>query len=218
MISSTIALAGCILLCIAISAFSIVRSRRRGALMSQRFARISRGELPPDSVLGNMVSDTRYRADASRATASGLSGKLEEVLGSITGIKIGSSNIAKAGLLLTKEIEESASAAEQLGASASSLADLAARQSAVVVQSSAAIEQMSASAAGIARVVADRKKANHELAIKSHESANTAASISRVIDEFARRAAQMAEMVLAIHDISESTNLLAMNAARRHPR
>ena len=181
--------------------------------MSQRFARISRGELPPDSVLGNMVSDTRYRADASRATASGLSGKLEEVLGSITGIKIGSSNIAKAGLLLTKEIEESASAAEQLGASASSLADLAARQSAVVVQSSAAIEQMSASAAGIARVVADRKKANHELAIKSHESANTAASISRVIDEFARRAAQMAEMVLAIHDISESTNLLAMNAA-----
>jgi methyl-accepting chemotaxis protein len=157
--------------------------------MGRRLDEIARGKLPPDTSLGNMVSDARRLADASRATASHLSGKPEAVLESITGIKIGSTSIAKAGLLLTRDISDSASAAEELGASASSLADLAVRQSAVVVQSSAAIEQMSASAANIARVVADRKKANHELAIKSRDSAAAATSISQVIDEFATRAA-----------------------------
>jgi len=181
--------------------------------MRHRFEEMARGELPPDAILGKMVSDTRRLADSSRTAASGLSAKLEGILGSITKLKSGSTNIAKASFLLTQEIKDSANVADELGASASSLADLAVRQSAVVIQSSAAIEQLSSSAASIARVVADRKKANHELAIKSHDSANVAAGISKVIDEFAMRAGQMAEMVHAIHDISERTNLLAMNAA-----
>jgi len=211
--SSVMVVTSCIFLCVVALALAISRIRHHDALMGRRLDEIARGDLPPDTILGNMVSDARRLADTSRATASSLSGKLESVLASITEIKIGSTNIAKAGLLLTRDISDSASAAEELGASASSLADLAVRQSAVVVQSSAAIEQMSASAANIARVVADRKRANQELAIKSRDSATAAASISEVIDEFATRAAQMAEMVHAIHDISERTNLLAMNAA-----
>lgn len=199
--------------CVAISIFLVIRTRHHDAEIRRRLQAILRGDLPPETILGQMVSDSRRLAEASRSTASGLSGKLEEVLGSITGIKIGSSSIAKTSLALMREIDASAVAVEELSASAASLADLASRQSTVVVQSSAAVEQLSASAASIARVAADRTKANHELAIRSHDSANAAARISMVIDEFAKRAAQMTDMVHAIHDISERTNLLAMNAA-----
>ncbi|OHD80498.1 MAG: hypothetical protein A3J97_07575 [Spirochaetes bacterium RIFOXYC1_FULL_54_7] len=128
-------------------------------------------------------------------------------------IKKESMNITEASFQLANEIEQSATIANKLSVSASNLAELALQQSAVVDQSSAAIEQMSASVTNIAKVIVERKNANQILAKKSQESANSASYISSMIAEFAKRAEQMAEIINAIHDISDQTNLLAMNAA-----
>lgn len=210
---SLIAIVSLAVICIVQSVYGIYKYRQQKFRFLGQLDAIAKGELPSGAKLGEVVSATRTIADRSRTSASGLSGKLEAVLGSIMAIKIGSTSIANASDQLTKEIEQSASVAEELSASAASLAELALKQSAVVAQSSAAIEQMSASAASIARVVDERKKANQELAAKSRESADAATYIANVIDEFAKRAEQMADMVHAIHDISDQTNLLAMNAA-----
>jgi methyl-accepting chemotaxis protein len=82
-----------------------------------------------------------------------------------------------------------------------------------LVQSSSAIEQMAANIASSADMAIKAGNASGNLEIVSDEGKNSIDNLAASIENVATHSQKIVEMVQLIMDISEQTNLLAMNAA-----
>lgn len=82
-----------------------------------------------------------------------------------------------------------------------------------IKSSGAVFEQLGASVQSVAEVVSNRIKITEELAAATNEGAGKVARVLDVINVLSQNVDAIKDVISAINDISERTNLLAMNAA-----
>lgn len=82
-----------------------------------------------------------------------------------------------------------------------------------ILSSGAVFEELGASVQNVAGVVSNRIKITEELAAATNEGAGKVARVLDVINVLSQNVDAIKDVISAINDISERTNLLAMNAA-----
>lgn len=114
---------------------------------------------------------------------------------------------------LQNSINESTNAINLIDRSINSLALRIEDQSASISQTTASLEEMSASIKGIADIAKEKNKSTRNLISYTTNGADKITKTVTIIDDIGKSIVEMLQLINLIDNVSEETNLLAMNAA-----
>lgn len=154
--------------------------------------------------------------DASAQTVSvkqRLVGAVAETAQSYGTIDAGITEVTAGVETLNQNILEASSAVEQIAKNITSLNERQDDEAAMVTESAAAVTEMIHSVTNVARVTRARRENTHALLDTSRQGGEKLDHTTGVIDKIVGHVDSVRGLTAAIQDISEQTNLLAMNAA-----
>jgi len=163
--------------------------------------------------LRSSISEVKRSAEQGRSIGVELASTAEEASAAATQMSAGMSGLSKRtqGLMTAaREQKESVGAANDALASFMASVD---GQAAAVEESSAAINQMIANLAAIEASTTDKRRLVGALKTDGAEGDRILEEITGIVEDVARSAETITELVDVIGGISKSTSLLAMNAA-----
>jgi len=142
-----------------------------------------------------------------------LSAEMEKLLSNSTEISANTSDTINTFSKLETKIENALSAVVAINNSIDVLVDRVEDQSSSVSETTAAIEEMSSSIKSIAEIARVRSRTTEELETVTSKGSRQVNNTRMLIEEIGGNISNMLEMIDLINNISEQTNLLAMNAA-----
>lgn len=131
---------------------------------------------------------------------------VSSIVTSIKEMKIGSEQ-------LDSSIQHSSASIEEITQSISSLAKQVERQFSAIEQSSASTEEIMASVSNVAKITETRLDKMNDLALMIKSGGEKVETTNRIIQDIQKNADAMTNLIDIINNISDKTNLLAMNAS-----
>ncbi len=210
--------------------FSVIRPVRKFTLAFETIAGGNMQEnihMSEKSYLGSLVSASNRMMDSIRRfimeiqnTAMSteksqrkLEHELENTLNESTSISFNTNDTTRSMNQLRTRIETASEATRSINSNVNILAQRIADQSSAVSQTTASIEEMSSSIKSIARIARERAESTEQLEVLTSEGSNQVQKTIDVIEDICGNISSMLELIDVINNISEQTNLLAMNAA-----
>jgi methyl-accepting chemotaxis protein len=158
---------------------------------------------------------TRIKEIASRSAARSdvLASQAEELSATMTEMSASMDSLRVNGELLRKEMEESEAGLASIRQAAAGAAARIREQSAALAASVEALSGMSSKAAEVGRQLDARRGDSEALEKAAGESGSALAAANAALKDIAAAVEDARSMAAVIGDITERTNLLAMNAA-----
>jgi len=132
---------------------------------------------------------------------------------SVQEIAASSKNVGNSMKQQKKIVDEAGTLLSEIAASIARIADETDKNQKAIEEASAAAEEMGKAITHSASLAVEGDKTAKELSVISEEGSTLMGQLSETIENVAGQSSQITEMVQLIMDISEQTNLLAMNAA-----
>ncbi len=209
---------------------SVIRPVRR---FSGTFGEIAEGNLTVNinlsrkSYLGSLVQSSELMVETMRKfvieiqktarvseeTQRRLEKELEKSLTESTSISFNTSDTSRNLDRLMDRIESAAGAIEKINSNIKSLAQRISDQSTAVTQTTASVEEMSSSINSIARIAQERAASTDHLENLTIVGSEQVKQTINVIEDIGGSINKMLKLIDIINNVSEQTNLLAMNAA-----
>ena len=114
---------------------------------------------------------------------------------------------------LREKMGHSSTSVTQINKNIHALADRIVDHSGAVSQTTASVDEMSASISSISKIAKEQSVSSDELVKSTNEGAQQLSHTNSVIDEISGSLDDMMQLAHLINDVTEQTNLLAMNAA-----
>jgi len=139
--------------------------------------------------------------------------ELEKTLSETTDIAFQTGTTAGDVEKLQSRIDRATEAVNRIEAGVADLARRIDDQMSSVTQTTASVEQMSSSINSIAQIAKDRTASTEELIRSTEDGSQHVKQTVQIIQEVGSSVDEMLDLIDVVNDVSERTNLLAMNAA-----
>jgi len=163
--------------------------------------------------LRNIIVDLKKQTSKLMLTASELASNSQESAASIQEITASTKTVAFSIQKEKEMIQSSSLLLQDISKGMEHILQLSEETNHKVSQASSAIEEMSSNIASSASMSIKGDEASKKLVEISEEGNNAMNTLKISIEDVSKNSSQIVEMVQLIMDISEQTNLLAMNAA-----
>jgi methyl-accepting chemotaxis protein len=163
--------------------------------------------------LRNLVSDLKQRNENLWEASNDLASNAEQSSSSIHEIAASSSSVVKNVNNQKDMAKKSREAVQEILQGVHTIQEMTQRSKEQISQSSSAIEEMTANIASTAEMSNSADQSTEDLSRISAEGNRAMNVLSNSIRDVSKNSESIVEMVQLIMDISEQTNLLAMNAA-----
>ncbi len=163
--------------------------------------------------LHDIVTRIKEIASRSAARSDELASQAEELSATMAEMSASMESLGGNGELLRKEMEESEAGLASIRTAAAGAASRIREQSAALAASVEALSAMSAKAVEVGRQLDARRGDSEALEKAAGESGSALAAANAALKDIAAAVEDARGMAAVIGDITERTNLLAMNAA-----
>ncbi|HPO51054.1 MAG TPA: methyl-accepting chemotaxis protein, partial [Spirochaetota bacterium] len=163
--------------------------------------------------LRNIVSELKKISSNAGNIGSNLAATSEETSATIEEISATIRSMDKRLETMKGEVENTSKLSNSISKFVENLDILIENQSSAVSESSASIEEMIASIASIEQTSEKKKKFADDLLVVARDGEESMKNTVVSIDEIAKSAETIFELIGVINNVSEQTDLLAMNAA-----